>query len=152
MKEPLFIRNNMYIQASPEKVWDALVNPEKTKHYMFGCVTVSTWQPGSSLDWQGQYQGKTMVFVTGQIKEITAPEKLVYTVFDPNNTEIPNVPENYLEVTYLLKQVGQGTELTVTQGDYNKVANGEKRYAESYNGGEGWNPILTGIKTLVEAE
>jgi hypothetical protein len=40
--------------------------------------------------------------------------------------------------------------LTVTQGDYSKVAEGEKRYTEAFNNGEGWNPILVEIKKLVE--
>jgi hypothetical protein len=64
---------------------------------------------------------------------------------------LADVPENYLTVTYdLVKEVG-GTKLTVTQGDYTKVGDGDRRYAESYNNGEGWNPILKSIKSLVEA-
>ena len=31
-------------------------------------------------------------------------------------------------------------------------ADGEKRYKEAFNNGEGWNPILVEIKKLVEAE
>jgi hypothetical protein len=30
------------------------------------------------------------------------------------------------------------------------VADGQKRYEDSYNGGEGWNPILVQIKALAE--
>lgn len=41
-----YIVNTIEIQATPEAVWDALVNPEKTKIYMFGCATVSDWQEG----------------------------------------------------------------------------------------------------------
>jgi len=59
-------------------------------------------------------------------------------------------PENYLTVTYKLSVENGQTVLTVTQGDYSKVADGEKRYKESYNNGEGWNPILVEIKKLAE--
>ena len=44
------------------------------------------------------------------------------------------------------------TTLSVAQGDYSKVADGERRYQASYNGGEGWKPILVEIKKLVESE
>ena len=74
---------------------------------------------------------------------------MVYTTIDPNST-LPDIPENYLTVTYDLAVENGQTLLTVTQGDYSKVADGERRYKESYNGGEGWNPILVQIKKLVE--
>ena len=148
--EPLFIKNSISINALPQKVWDALINPEKTKIYMFGCETVSDWKVGSQLLWKANYEGKEMVFVKGNIIEIEDFKKLVYTVFDPNST-MEDIPQNYLTVTYELIFDENNTTLNVTQGDYNSVAEGEKRYKESYNNGEGWNPILVGIKKVVEA-
>ena len=149
MSEPLIVKNSVVINAPIEKVWDALVNPEKTKKYMFGCETVSDWKPGSSLLWRGNYEGKEMVFVKGNIVTIEEPSLLIYTVIDPNGT-IEDKPENYLVVTYRLTEVDGNTNLVVTQGDFATVAEGEKRYAEASNGGEGWNPILAEIKKMVE--
>ena len=151
MSNSLFIKNEILINAPADAVWDALVNPEKTKQYMFGCETVSDWKKGSTLLWKGHYQGKEVIFVKGHIVDIEPEEKLVYTVIDPNS-DIADIPENYLTVTYRLLPYGEHTLLAVTQGDYAKVAEGERRYKESYNGGEGWNPILEGIKKLVESE
>lgn len=148
--QKLIITNTITINAPTSKVWDALVNPEQTKKYMFGCETVSDWKVGSELLWRGSYEGKEMVFVKGTITTITPDKFLAYTVIDPNNTAIADIPENYLTVTYKLDTENGQTVLTVTQGDYNKVAEGEKRYQESYNSGEGWNPILVEIKKLVE--
>lgn len=147
--DPLFIKNIISINAIPQKVWDALINPEKTKIYMFGCETVSDWKVGSQLLWKGNYEGKEMVFVKGKIVEIEDFKKLVYTVFDPNST-MEDIPQNYLTVSYELTFENNNTILSVTQGDYNRVAEGEKRYKESYNNGEGWNPILVEIKKLAE--
>ncbi|WP_350340168.1 SRPBCC domain-containing protein [Paraflavitalea speifideaquila] len=65
MSQPLFVKNVVTINAPAATVWDALVNPVQTKKYMFGCETVSDWQPGSSLEWIGEYEGKAMVFVKG---------------------------------------------------------------------------------------
>jgi uncharacterized protein YndB with AHSA1/START domain len=149
MSTQLFIENTISIQAPISKVWNALVNPEQTKKYMFGCETVSDWKVGSSLLWRGNYEGKETVFVKGNILQIEPERLLVYTTFDPFSS-IPDVPENHLTVTYRLKQVNEDTTLTVTQGDYATVAEGERRYKESYNNGEGWNPILVEIKKLVE--
>ncbi|MBK6354735.1 MAG: SRPBCC domain-containing protein [Saprospiraceae bacterium] len=152
MAEEKIIKNTIQIIATPSKVWDALVNPDKTKKYMFGCETVSDWKVGSSLLWKGEYNGQSIVFVKGNIIAIDPGKFLAYTVIDPNNNEIPDLPENYLTVTYSLTQEDHHTTLTVTQGDYSKVAEGEKRYQESYNNGEGWNPILVQIKNLVESD
>lgn len=145
----LLIKNTITINAPASKVWDVLCKPEFTKIYMFGCETVSEWTVGSELLWRAHYEGKDMVFVKGHILEISAPNKLVYSVFDPNST-MEDIPSNYLHVTYLLEEDKQSTILTVTQGDYNTVAEGERRYNESYNNGEGWNPILVQIKALAE--
>ena len=145
----LFIRNSIIINAPASKVWDALVNPEQTKKYMFGCETVSDWRVGSSLLWRGQYEGKDMVFVKGNVVDIKPERYLEYTVIDPNST-IEDIPENYLTITYELSEEKGNTLLKVTQGDYSKVADGEQRFKDSSNNGEGWNPILVQIKKLVE--
>ncbi|MBL7816461.1 MAG: SRPBCC domain-containing protein [Saprospiraceae bacterium] len=146
---PKYIQNDIKINAPAAEVWDALVNPEKTKVYMFGCETVSDWQEGSPLLWQMEYEGKPFVPVKGHIVELDKNEYLAYTVFDPHAT-MPDIPENYLTVTYELSEDNGQTTLTVTQGDYDTVAEGERRYNESYNNGMGWQPILEQIKTLVE--
>jgi uncharacterized protein YndB with AHSA1/START domain len=151
MTEGLFVKSRITINAPGSKVWNALINPEQTKKYMFGCETVSDWKVGSPLLWRGEYEGKQMVFVKGVIVEIKPESFLTYSTFDPNST-MEDVPENYLNVTYELSPENGQTILNVTQGDYSKVADSEKRYAEAYNGGEGWNPILVEIKKLVESE
>ncbi len=148
--EPLFVKNNIEIKAPVSEVWDALVNPEKTQQYMFGCETVSDWKKGSTLLWRGSYEGKEMIFVKGTILDIVPEKLLVYTAIDPHSS-IDDVSENYLTVTYSLESTNESTTLNVSQGDYNKVAEGERRYKEAYNSGEGWNPILKDIKRLVES-
>lgn len=150
MPEPLFIKNTIVINAAAPVVWNALTNPEETKKYMFGCETVSDWQVGSPLLWKGIYEGKEMVFVKGSIVEINPGKFLAYTTIDPH-ANIDDHAENYLTVTYSLTEENGQTILTVTQGDYALVAEGERRYAESYSSGEGWNPILVEIKKLVES-
>ena len=151
MNSELTVKNSILIDAPASKVWDALTKPEQTKKYMFGCETVSDWKAGSPLLWQANYEGKDTVFVKGTIVRIEPEKFLAYTTFDPNSA-IEDIPENYLTVTYELATENGKTLFTVTQGDYSKVAEGERRYAEAHNGGEGWNPILVEIKKLVEED
>ena len=148
MHNPLIVKNSITINAAPEKVWDALVNPEQTKKYMFGCETVSDWTPGSDLLWRGTYEGKEIIFVKGKILHLEPGSFLSYSTIDPNSG-IADIPENYLTVTYTLTSQNVQTVLTVTQGDYTTVGDGEKRYRETIAGG-GWDPVLTAIKKLVE--
>lgn len=146
----LEIKNSITINEPASKVWEVLTQTEHTKIYMFGCSAISDWKVGSSLLWNGSYEGVEMTFVKGFIVEILPNSKLIYTVFDSNST-IEDIPENYLNVTYELLEADGRTTLNVTQGDYNKVAEGERRYQESYNNGEGWNPILLQMKKIAEA-
>src|SRR5690349_3894056 len=135
MSKPLIIKNTIAIDAAPARVWDALVNPEQTKKYMFGCEALSEWKVGSPLLWKGQHEGKEMIFVKGEVLDIVPGKRLVYTTIDPHST-IDDSAENYLQVTYELSSINGQTVFTVTQGDYATVAEGERRYQESYNNGE----------------
>lgn len=149
MSQLLTVTSTITIQAPAAKVWNALTNPEMTKKYMFGCEALSDWKPGSPLIWKGNFNGVEMVAVKGQIVKIEPGKFLAYTTIDPNNPAVPDLPENYLTVTYDLSEQNSHTLLTVTQGDYSTVAEGGKRYEETIAGG-GWTPILTRIKELVE--
>jgi uncharacterized protein YndB with AHSA1/START domain len=143
------VTNSITINAPVSKVWDALINPEQTQKYMFGCKATSDWKPGSTLTWPGVYEGKEMVFVTGHVLEIEPERLLVYSVIDPN-APYEKTPENHLKVKYELRPAADATELIVSQYGFEEAADGEKRYTEISNNGEGWNPILQEIKKMLE--
>ena len=148
--EKLIIRNSITIHAPVTNVWDALTNPEQTKKYMFGCDALSDWKPGSILIWKMIHEGNEFIPVKGNIVDIRPNTFLSYTTFDPHST-LADVPENYLTVTYELVEEKGNTVFTVTQGDYNQVGDGKRRYEEAYNHGEGWNSILIEIKKVAES-
>lgn len=147
----LFVKNDITINAPAAKVWDALVNPAMTKKYMYGCEVISDFKKGSPFLWRGVFDGKEIIAVKGNVVEFEEGKHLAFTAFDPNST-IQDIPENYTIITYDLTPEKGGTKLSVSQGDFATVAEGEKRYAEVYNGGDGWNPILVEIKKLVETQ
>lgn len=147
----LEVKNEIVINATAEKVWDALVNPAQTKKYMFGCEALSDWKVGSTLLWEGEYEGKKMVFVKGSIVAISPQVLLAYTVIDPNNPNMPDIPSNYLLVEYFIESHGVGTSLLrVVQSGFEGAVRGKERYEETYNNGVGWQPILDQIKALCE--
>ena len=148
MSKSLLVENTIEIDASPAKVWDALVNPAQTKKYMYGCEALSDWKPGSELLWQGEYEGKPMVFVKGTIGEILPNKFLSYTTIDPLSG-IDDTSSEYLMVTYRLEVENNKVKLTVTQGDYSKVNEGQRRFDEAIAAG-GWSSLLVDIKKLVE--
>ena len=150
MSKKLVVKNTISINAPITKVWDALVNPEKTKKYMFGCATVSDWKVGSTLFWQAVYESKLTTFVSGYVLEFKENKLLKYSVIDPN-AKYPHTPENHLIVTYKLSEKNGVTNFTVTQDGFENAADGEKRYIDVYNNGDGWNPILMQIKNIVES-
>ena len=147
--EKLVVKNVVEINASAAKVWDVLLNPEKTKLYMFGCETVSDWKVGSPLLWEMMHEGKKMIPVKGIILESKPHSLFKYTVIDPF-ASYADVSENYLNVTYQLNEQGVKTTLTVMQDGFETAAEGEKRYKDVYNNGDGWNPILIQIKKIAE--
>ena len=150
MSNPLTITAKTTINAPTTKVWEALVNPEFTKKYMFGCEVVSSFKTGTPILWKGLMEGKEMIFVKGEVVSIEPEKHLAYTTFDPNS-QIEDIPENYLTVTCDLTNENGKTTLSITHGDYNTVADGQKRYEDTMSGG-GWDSILVAIKNLVEKQ
>ena len=144
----LFIHNTLDVNAPVEALWRVLTDNQFIPQYMFGCIAETDWKPGSPLLWRGAADGK--LYVKGEVVSINPPRTLVYTIIDPNNPAIPDIPQNYLTVTNTLKERGgKASTLEMTMGDYSKVANGQQRYEESAGGGDF---ILQAIKKLAEAQ
>lgn len=134
------IHKEIVFNASQEKVWDLLTNPEMTKKYMFGCEVISTWEAGSSILWNGLTEdGKEITYVKGEVTAIDPGKLVSFTMLDPN-MGIADIPENYVNMTYDLESVEGGTVLKLVQGDFSGVENGEKRYQESIGA---WDMVIT---------
>lgn len=146
MKEYLAIENEILINATSDVIWDILVNPDKTKQYMYGCEVKCDWNPGDEILWIGSTDEVT--YVKGRLVELDPEKRMVYTVIDPTG-DYQDIPENYLSVSYDLIPEDNLIRLKVCQGDYSKVADGEKRYKDSAEAG-GWQSVLEKIKEIAE--
>lgn len=146
MPEPT-IRKRIEIAAPVETLWKVLTENEFIKQYMFNCYAETDWKPGSPLLWKGATDGK--LYVKGHVVSAEQPHRLEYTCIDPNST-ISDIPANYLTMTYVLRERDvSGSTLEVIQGDFTKVAEGERRYQDSLQGDD---VVLIGIKNLAEAQ
>jgi len=141
MHQNLIAKASININASSEKVWDALVNPEAIKQYMFGTDVVSDWHEGSSIIWKGEWQGKPYED-KGTISQFKPRRKIQYTHFSPLSG-LPDKPENYHTVTVELSVKGNQTHVLLTQ-DNN--ANQEERLHSENN----WDTMLVGLKKFIE--
>lgn len=128
------------INASVEKVWEALINPEMVKQYFFGSSQETDWEIGSSILWTGEYEG-TKYIDKGKVLEFLPNDKLSYSYLS-SWSGLDDKPENYLLVTYEVKAIEAGTELTITQSNYDEE--------KAKHSAENWAVVIDGLKKLVE--
>jgi uncharacterized protein YndB with AHSA1/START domain len=143
MNKNLVAKAAVTVNAPPEQVWDALVNPAAIKEYMFGADVVSDWTPGSSIVWKGQWQGKAYED-KGKVIDIRPKQKLQYTHFSPLSGQ-PDKPENYHTVTVELSGGGSQTNLTLAQDN-----NANEEAVEHSR--KNWETMLNGLKQYVEQQ
>lgn len=141
MQNTFIATSSVTINAPVSKVWDALVNPEMIKQYLFGTKAESDWKVGSLITYTGAWEGKT--YQDRGIILALEPNKLLKSTYWSSMTGKPDVPENYQIVTYTLESKGEETTLTVTQEN---VASEVDRD----HSGENWHMVLGTIKKLLE--
>ncbi len=125
------------------KVWEALVNPDMIKQYMFGTNVVTDWKEGSPIVWKGEWQGKAYQD-KGTILKIDQERVLQYSHFSPFSGQ-PDVPENYHSVTIELS--GQGRQTNVSLAQDNNATEQDREHSE-----KNWQLMLEGLKKLLESQ
>jgi uncharacterized protein YndB with AHSA1/START domain len=129
------------INAPVSKVWQALINPEIIKQYLFNTDVISDWKVGSPILYKGEWEGKAFED-KGKILEIE-PEKILKSTHWSPLSGVPDSPENYHTVTYTLSDRGNSTEVTITQD--NNASDEEKVHSE-----KNWQTVLKGMKNLLD--
>ncbi len=141
MEQNLIAMASISINASANKVWQALVTPEDIRQYMFGTTVVSDWREGSPITWQGEWQGKPYQD-KGVILQIEPGRKIRYSHFSPLSGQ-QDLPENYHTVTVELSEDGNQTWVMLAQ-DHN--ATEEERLHSQHN----WEGLLAALKKYLE--
>ena len=141
MKNNLIAKASVTIDAPIAKVWDALVNPEAIKEYMFGTDVASDWHEGSPITWKGEWQGKAYED-KGVIRQLQPERLLQYAHFSPLSG-LPDHPENYHTVTIELTDKGNQTVVSLAQD--NNSTEEAREHSE-----KNWGMMLAGLKTFLE--
>ncbi len=68
----------IYIRTTPERLWQAIVDPEIRSKYNFGAGVRSDWTPGSRLE-MGAPQANGLLG-EGEVLEVDPPRRLVHTM------------------------------------------------------------------------
>ena len=129
------------VDAPVAKVWDAFVNPEMIKQYMFGTNVISSWKPGSSIIWKGEWQGKQYVD-KGTILRMEKERLIQYNHYSPLSN-MPEIPENYHTVTVELSHKGNRTTILLIQD--NNADEQARDHSE-----KNWQMMLESLKKLLE--
>ena len=141
MKSTFIAQAHITIGVPIANVWDALVNPEMIKQYMFGTNAVSDWKEGSLIVWKGEWEGKPYED-KGVILQLKPERVLQYSHFSPLAGQA-DVPEHYHTVTMELSPKGTGTILLLSQ-DNNSTEEEREHSAKM------WGMMLTGLKKVLE--
>ena len=141
MSANLIAKASTSIAAPASRVWEALTNPEIIRQYLFGTQAVSDWKEGSSLEFKGEWEGKK--YLDKGIILKSEPEKLFQYTYLSSFSNLPDLPENYANVTYELHQDDGETILTVKQEN---IANEAARKHSEKN----WEYVLKTLKDLLE--
>jgi uncharacterized protein YndB with AHSA1/START domain len=128
----------IYIKTTPERLWEAITNPDQRARYSFGVRTESEYSAGSS--YKSSVPG-VIDIAEGENVEVDPPRRLVQTFTALWSEEVKD--EGTSRVTWEIEQVGDDScRLMVTHELPKKDASGEL-----YGG---WPMILSGLKTLLE--
>src|SRR5688500_13895787 len=132
----------IYIKTTPERLWQAITDPEMRSKYTFGVGVFSDWKPGST------YQAQTtemngapgMPISEGENLEVDPPRRLVQTFRALWGDDVK--AEGTSRVTWEIEKIEDSCLLTVTHDQLREGAN-DQLYG-------GWPMVLSGLKTLLE--
>ncbi len=138
MDKPTFVYVT-YIASSPEKVWDALIEPATTAKY-WGHVNLSDWRPGSRWEHRrGGNEGE--IQLVGKVLEISPPRRLVLTWASPADEARE---KKHARVTFEIEPIGDVVRLTVA---HDRLEPGSEMLRKIT---AGWPKVLSSLKSLME--
>ena len=128
----------IYIRTTPERLWEAITDPDIRAKYSFGAAVRSDWQVGSRIEMAApKAQG---LLGDGEILELDPPKRLVHTMTALWDEDVR--AEGTSRVAWEIEQVEDSCCLRITHDQLREGAN-EQLFG-------GWPMILSGLKTWLE--
>jgi uncharacterized protein YndB with AHSA1/START domain len=128
----------IYIKTTPERLWEAITDPEQRAQYNFGVGVESDWTNGSR--YSSVHPRADMPIAEGENLEVDAPRRLVQSFTALWSDDVK--AEGTSRVTWEIEPIEDSCRLTVTHDQLREGANNEL-----YGG---WPMILSGLKTYIE--
>jgi uncharacterized protein YndB with AHSA1/START domain len=129
------------VAADRERVWAALTDPAQIAGYMQGSQVETSWEVGSPITWDGEYDGRSYQD-QGEVLTYDEPHVLSVTHYSPMMGQ-PDEPENYHTLVYTLTEGDGGTRLDLTQDGCD-----DEEQAAQFS--QNWQQMLDGLKAQVE--
>jgi len=129
----------IYIRTTPERLWEAITDPDIRSKYNFGAGVRSDWTPGARLEMG--HPAAPVPLADGEVLEADPPRKLVHTMTALWSDEVKS--EGASRVTWEIEQVADSCRLVVTHDQLRDGAN-DQIYG-------GWPMVLSGLKTWLES-
>ncbi|MFI5053257.1 MAG: ArsR/SmtB family transcription factor [Acidimicrobiia bacterium] len=128
----------IYIRTTPERLWEAITDPEIRSKYNFGMRIVSAFTPGSRFEMVAP--GFDGLLGEGENLEVDPPRRLVQSANMYFSDEAR--AEGTSRITWEIEPIGDSCRLTLTHDEMREGAN-DQLYG-------GWPMILSGLKTWLE--
>lgn len=143
MVNDVIITRSVLLNATPERVWEALTHPKMTKQYYYNCEVSSDWQKGSALRWKRDDEGNE-VSAEGKVLDIIPGRKIKYSGFD-RLVEGDMSRQGDIHITHEIIPQGLKTKLLTTIEHFE----GDETRAEY--AAEQWDfEIMPKLQSLVE--
>jgi uncharacterized protein YndB with AHSA1/START domain/DNA-binding transcriptional ArsR family regulator len=138
MSAPMHVYE-VYIRTTPERLWQALTDPEVTQRYYYDTRVESGWQVGDPITYSWT---DGTVTIEGEIVEADAPRRLVHTFHFTQDPEQSR--ERPSRCTWEIEPMGEACLLRLTHDGFEGETSTYRSVAK------GWSRILSGLKTLLE--
>lgn len=128
----------IYIRTTPERLWEAIVDPDIRAKYNFGAGAFSEWRAGSRIELAAR--GGQFLLAEGEVLEADPPRRLVHTMRALWGEDVKE--EGLSRVTWEIQPIEDSCRVTVVHDQLREGANNQL-----YGG---WPMILSGLKTWLE--
>ena len=120
--------------ASPDRVWQALTQPEQTRVYLYGLAAHSCWAFGSDIEFRHEQHT-----VVGQVMHADQPCRLSYYL-----SAGPDDPPTY--VTWQVRRSPSGSTIRLQIDETDPSVADTDEEAE-----DTWLPVLAALQRHLEA-
>ena len=130
-----------YIRTTPEKLWQALIDPEFTRRYFMETWVECDWKPGAS--WRRMNPGGRVIN-SGHVLEIEPHRRRVLSWRHDHDHKPELYEEGHSRCTFELEQQGSSVKLTIVH----EIDKPESKLIQGVS--NGWPQFLCSLKSLLE--